>query len=336
MKKLSMLLFLCVLTLTAGPLFAQSLHEPGSLLIFPLFDSGDSRTTIITVTNINPDHSDSDCRNYARGEVLLHYVYIDSEDWTLSDTDELLSPNDTLSVFARDHNPNQQKGFLIIYAQDPVDYSLIDFDHLIGSAIIVNTAFDFKWSYLPISFSARGNGGESECGHYRVNGDWESDDLHFDGKHYDSFPNTLLLNEFFGEGSPPDHPDLSFSNKLYMMSTSSGVTPIDLLGWNNNEKRFSRTFSFVCWLETTLGDITGAVTQGNLSRDGNPDELRGVATGWLKFVPDQSYGPVGILGIFAQQADIRGATFATGFNLHFAKLVDGPGGLNGIYVSLPR
>src|SRR5262249_50680773 len=158
------------------------------------------------------------------------------------------------------------------------------FNWLIGSAIIVNTDFDFKWSYLPNAFLGSGFGpGDATCGRPTMT----EGRLNFDGLDYETFPSELELDQFFGEGTPDSRPDVSFANQIYFMSTSPGSTPIQIIGFNNNEKRFSRTFNFSCWICTTLGAITGSATQSALKSGGNPDELEGVATGWLRVIPPQ-------------------------------------------------
>ena len=95
--------------------------------------------------------------------------------------------------------------------------------------------------------------------------------------------------------------------------------------WNNNEQKFSRTNRFVCWTDTTLGDIS------NIAKDlgGDADEfLR--QTGWVELtlgrVLDGSGNPLtladfGILGVMSQA--IIGTDFAAGHALHYAGTATG-------------
>jgi hypothetical protein len=315
----------------AAPAVAQPLHaQPGSYLIYPLFNSTDSNNTIITVTNTNQD--ERSCGNgFRQGDVDVHFVYTDGITWAESNLEEPLTPADQVVVLARGHNPNQEVGFLTVEARDPESGLPIVFNNLIGSAHVVNSEFDFQWAYTPYPFLGRPGGGSpfgtDDCGRAftdaPASGNFSS--ANFNGTELSLFPDVLYLDQFFGEGSPATRPGVSFSNTLYLMSTSPNLTSVRMLGWNNNEKRFSRTFDFTCWTETSLGELTQAVTQANLANDSNPDELAGVQTGWLQLDPLTS---AGLLGVFVQSAVIGGAeSFTAGRELQYE---------GGRTVSLPR
>lgn len=317
--------------LLAAPAVAQPLHaQPGSYLIYPLFNSTDGNNTIITVTNTN--QSEVSCGNgFRRGDVDVHFVYTDGITCAESNLDEELTPADQVVVLARGHNPNQEVGFLTVEARDPESGLPIQFNHLIGSAHVVNSEFDFEWAYTPYPFIGLPGGslglGVDDCGREFTDtpatGNFSS--ANFNGLELSQFPDLLYLDSFFGEGTPATRPNVSFSNTLYLMSTSSNLTSVRMLGWNNNEERFSRTFDFTCWTETSLGELTQAVTQANLSDDGNPDELGGVATGWLQF--DPLAGSIGMLGVFVQNTTIGAEVFSAGRELQYE---------GGRIVSLPR
>jgi hypothetical protein len=321
-----------------------SLGRPGSVLVFPLFDSTSTGNTIITVTNTNNDHTFCDGSTVRVGDIDVVYYYIDGDTWECTDITERFTPNDTLSVLTNVHNPNMARGFLVVQARDVETFRPVDFDFLIGSAIIVNTDFDFSWSYLPYSFEAQfvDTGSRTDrCGRRTIEDDGcvrfgDPDDDDHDGNttgkgltFYDRFPDVLLLDHFFGEGTAAGAPGTTFSNRLVLLSTNpsfqeddddSTITRVSLLGWNNNERRFSRTFQFSCWFESTLADITGAATQRSLAVDGNPDELAGVATGWLKLKADED--DIGILGVFLDTSTRGGTTFTAGNSLQFDFLED--------------
>jgi hypothetical protein len=305
----------------AAPSVAQPLHaQPGSYLIYPLFNSSDGNNTVITVTNTN--QSELSCGNgFRRGDVGVLFVYINGITCAESNTEEFLTAADQIVVLAAQHNPNQEAGFLTVEARDPETGLPIDFDHLIGSAIVVNSEFDFEWAYTPYPFQGL-PGGATPHGFDACNrpftdvpssGNYGTAD--FNGAELSSFPATLYLDQFFGEGNPASRPAVFFENALYVMSTSTNLTGVRLLGWNNNEKRFSRTFDFRCWTEATLGEITNAVTQANLSVDGDMGELFGVATGWLQLEPQVN--GVGLLGVFLQSSRIGGQVFTAGRELQY-------------------
>jgi hypothetical protein len=299
-------------------------NQPASVLVYPLFDSQPATSTIINVTNTNTDRSvcvDND--NLQVGDVRLHYVYYGAQmadleagisaPWLEFDRFEDMTPGDTLSVLAAQHNPEGEIGFLTVKAITPDTDEAIDFDYLIGSAYIANSNLDIIWCYLPYSFQAEGNGSQSTCGHDLVDGPGTI----FDGSSYSYFPDKLYVDSFFEEGN-------RFENQLTLMSTSGQdfINEVDFLFWNNKEDRFSRTFKFVCWTTVSLSDISSVVRNLN----GDPDEFV-VETGWASIDGrrvldlagnvvddgDFQYGPA-LLGVFKQTIRVD---FTAGHELHF-------------------
>jgi hypothetical protein len=342
-------LFACCVAsvaLLSRPAAAEvSLGQPGSVLVFPLVDSTDSGNTLITVTNTNT--SERICHfPFREGDIKLAYFYVDGDSWLCTDLCEFLTPADTLTVLTNRHNPNMEQGFLIVQARDIETGLPVEFDHLVGIATVVNSDFNFEWSYLPYSFGASfsGRGWYGECQRRLIDDDgcikFGNPDHEGPGvSYYDPFPDELIIPRFFGEGSPDSRPGLDFSNTLYLLSTMSSYPPpaqtgLNILGWNNNERRFSRTFRFSCWTAVSLGDLTAAVSQDNLSAGGDPEETLGVATGWMKFESQQ--GPdgedVGILGVFFEQVRNGGTNFGTGSSLHYT--FDGFGSGRGKHVKI--
>jgi len=314
-----------------APTQAQPLHaQPGSVLIFPLYNSTQGNNTILSVTNTN--ESELSCGNgFRQGDIELHYVYY-SETWQESDTDEQLTPADTLSVLARGHNPNFEMGFLVVESRDPETGQAIDYDWLIGSAIVVNSEFDFQWAYTPYAFEGLGGAGMDACGRLLLDppGDLDENTMDFDNSELSAFPATLLLDHFFGEGVPATRPAVSFDNTIYLMSSSPGglgnSTNVSVVGWNNNERRFSRTFSFDCYYFSNLGAITNAVTQANLDNASDNGELAGVDYGWLRLRATNGRGHA-LLGVYTDAATIGGDVFTSGRELQYTGTT---------YVTLPR
>lgn len=303
------------------------LGRPGSVLIFPLFDSGAAAGTIITVTNTNEDRLVCFPTDLRGGDVEIVYFYIDGETWRCTDISEHLTPGDTISVLTQNHNPNMERGFLIVQARDPETFLPVDFDHLIGSATIVNTDFDFSWAYLPYSFEAVFTNpmGRDRCGRLLIEDDgcvkFGNPDEEGPGvTYYDRFPDTLLLDRFFGEGSDDGAPAYTFTNRIVLLSTDPGFedpeeTRISIVGFNNNERRFSRTFEFICWVESTLANITLGTSQESLDVNSDEDELGGVNTGWLRIRANDE--DVGILGVFVDMSNRAATMFSSGNTLQF-------------------
>lgn len=322
---------LLVLGLAASPALSQDTDRPASVLIFPLYDASAGAGTIVCVTNTNTDSFYCPDRDQKVGDVLLHYLYVDGDTWQEFDRYEFLTPGDTLCVIASEHNVDRGRGFLVVTAHDANGEALIGFDHLIGSAIVVQSGLNFLWSYpaygmqtgrtnvdcTPSDPDAIINGGD---------GDGVPD---YDGVEYAEFPEVLMIDTFFEEGG--DH---AFHNQLTIMSTSGREykNELDFLFFNNIEQKFSRSFQFTCWWSGSLSEISSIA--GGLGGDevefGHKTE-----TGWARFegarIIDGAGNPVtrsdsaaavpALMGVFMQ--GVNNTNFAFGKGLHFQGTVDG-------------
>jgi hypothetical protein len=299
-----------IAALGAAPMaLAQPTHsEPASFLIFPLFDARPGMGSIITITNTNRSRVRCDHGFGRAGDVEILYVYINGRSCRETNLSELLTPGDTLTVFADVHDPgagDDEQGWLYVEALDPQTQNPIDFDFLIGSAMIVNTGTDFIDAYTPYSFKALTSSGDNDgCDRSStdVNGDGQAD---FDNIEYEFFPQTLILDRFFQE-------DSRFQNEIALMTTVGVERPrVDpvcatALYFNNRENRTrdggdngfcqgpnSRTFCFNCFTRGPLGSLF----RGSLVLNGDPNELRvrniPIQTGWLRL---SNTDP--ILGVF--------------------------------------
>ena len=94
--------------------------EPGSLLVFPCFDSHAGKTSIISVTNTNSDQ--------VNGTVDVEYVYVHGYDCLEFNRTRTLTPNDTLTVIAHKDNPQQQEGYLYVFAKSHTTGKAIKLD----------------------------------------------------------------------------------------------------------------------------------------------------------------------------------------------------------------
>lgn len=314
----------------ASPALAQSDGPrhlvPGSVMIFPVFDARDGFDSIITVTNTNDDRRVNENR-WRNGDVSVHFVYIDGETWLEFDVDELLTPSDTISVLASQHAIDNMQGWLWVEARDPERPGCpIDFDYLIGSAILTNADFNLEWEYAPYTFRALpGENRESEFG-YSGNGHAYVEDcdaieegleasyLDFDGSEYDYFPRYIYIDQYFGEGSPAEVPGGgTFANTAYILSTEMEGTSGTILFYNNNEREFSRGFRFDCWVGQALSAFSNQALESNTRIGYDSSELKGIPYGWLRF---DSRDPV--LGAFVQQITKGGQSFIAGDLMHFS------------------
>jgi len=312
--------FALALALSDAPALAQPKHaEAGSALIFPLFDSRPGMGTIITVTNTNVSRVRCGSGDTLRGDVTLLYVYFGIEeegDCREFNRFEELTPGDTLTVIAEQHNPEGVVGWLYVEAEDPQTGDPIDFDYLVGSAIVVDKGTDLSFGYTPYSFRGLPEGdrdGEGSCGNNVTDLDQDGR-ADFDGREYDFFPLFLHLDNFFEEGGQPN-----FSSELTLLSLRFfGETTLSFLIYNNREDVFSRGVRIPCFFRDSLRRISNVVT--NL--DGDPNELvfpgnKSAETGWLRITGDAP-----ILGVFAQR--IEGSNFTQGRELQFSGQFGGP------------
>jgi len=330
MKNLKTLAIVLAVTLVGSmSAMAQPKHlEPGSALVFPLFDSTPGAGTVICVTNVNDDRTYCGDTDLRAGDIMLHYQYIADETWFEFDRFEMLTPGDTLCVIADQHNPEGERGFLLVSAVNPNDMDTkVDFDYLIGSAIVVQSGLNFLWTYTPYAFEGNPGSNPSACSMDATDDDNDGA-VDFDGTEYSMFPEDLFIDSFFEESG-------QFENSLTLLTTAGGdyIAHVDFLFWNNIEEKFSRTFEFTCWWTGALSDISSIV----LDLGGDPEELgvSDVETGWASInggrITDLAGNPVldasdaaavpPLLGVFAQF--ITSQDFSAGHALHYRGTLDG-------------
>jgi len=308
-------------------------NSPGSVLIFPVFLAHDPEDTanefindtIISITNLNTSRRVNP-NDYRDGDVSIHFIYVDGLTWDESNVDEPLTPGDTISVFARDHSDgNSQFGWLWVEARDPELPDLaIDFDYLIGSAIIITPELNLDWQYTPYAFrglpgrdsTTKCTDGASGNGHCYTDDPANSDGYtNFDGEEYDYFPDRLFIEQFFGEGQ--DNGEPNFANVLYLMSTQMTDTRLAISLFDACENDFSATKTFDCWFGNKLSTFSSTAKQENLGdKCTEDDQLKKVFPyGWVKInVPDETDA---VLGAFVQIVTKNNKKFIAGDALHF-------------------
>jgi hypothetical protein len=306
-----------LLALGLATVAVANVPEAGSVLVYPLFDSTPGSGTVICVTNTFT--STLRCPDdHLEGDVVVHYTYYAGDTCLEFDRYEFLTPGDTLCVIADEHNPEGEIGFLVVMARSPVDNQPLEFNHLVGQAIVVQSGLNFSWSYIPVSFLTwtnasapcnRNNPDEMPQG----DGDGAAD---FNAIEYQMFPRELAVPTFFQE-------DMQFGNQLTLMSTGGQdyINEVRFLLYNNIESPFSRTFEFTCWWSGPLSEISGAATR----LQGDEEELgHGTQTGWVSIrgrrlkdlagntVRDDSGNTVipPLLGVFMQL--VRNTDYAMG------------------------
>jgi len=238
-------------------------RNPGSLLLYPEFDNRSGDVTVLTVTNV------------ADAEIDVEFMYIgvegadgapvNCEEFNRTET---LTGMDTLTLLTRAHNPQQERGYVYVFAKE--NGAATSHNGLIGSALVINGIEHFDYSVNPISFE--GYGGDANENGLR--------DL--DGNEYEAAPGQILVPRFFGQGGP-------FASELILIGLSGGAafdTTVQFAIYNDNEEMFSAQHSFHCWEKTSLMDISG-VFSNDFLRDHtshDSDEIIGASnyeSGWF-------------------------------------------------------
>ena len=312
------LLALAAFLVALFPGNAMALPEAGSVLFFPFYDSAPGSGTVISVTNTFT--SMRQCGdNRLEGDVRLHFIYFDGDECREFNRFEFLTPGDTLTILADEHNPEGVRGYLVVIAQSPTG-GLVNFNHLIGQAIVVQSGLDVSWSYNAVTVEALAGDPSNGCDRVDPDSGAEGGDddfrADFDGVEYEMLTAEVAVPSFFEE-------DDRFGNMLALMSTAGDYEiEIRCLFYNNVETVFSRSFRFDCWWAGPLSDISGVVR--NLG--GDPDETgHNTETGWLSIEGSRVRGSSGqiindpetgnaikpaIIGVFMQR--IEGTDFASG------------------------
>lgn len=269
MKKLVFILLAAAVILPVVGTVAQAGgREPGSLLVFPLYDSRAGMATLITVTNTHPSQ-----------DVWVEYRYIDGRDCSKSDRSEWLSPRDTLTVIAGTHNFDQNQGFVYVYAKaDITDPSPIVHNWLVGQASAIDGIRVLEASYNAYAFNGIGHDGDLTD----IDGD---EILDMDGAEYEMAADFYIQPRFVGQA---DRNYPGFLSDIVLINLTGGkafTAEINFDIWNDNEAKSSATWEFTCWDRKTLMEISGAFSATNMKYQDDDDEIIGfpeLEAGWFE------------------------------------------------------
>jgi len=314
-------LLICVFAATVAA--QPNALVPGSCLLFPTVDSRDGlgKGTIISVTNTCASKMVGK-NNWRYGDIYLHYYYVDKVSCMVSNIGNVwLTPNDTLTVIAGDHNKSLQQGFLYVVAEDPETGALVNFNYLIGSEIVVDAKQNKLWSIPAIAFRSHADNQEKvdTLGRFLadLNGNGSFD---FDGSEYDFWPDELFISSFFEQGG-------AFESEIILVSALPGDYRVfvNFDYYNNDEDAYSYYgFQFKCWLNTTLlaisngfGRLTGTSTEANTgwSRINGGSAIH-VLTGKRWYKNELRGGPedAPIIGAFVER--VKSSPYEYGHLLH--------------------
>ena len=244
--------------------------RPGSLLLFPEYDTVPGRVTVLTVTNSSLDDPINAQFQYigrgVGGGPCFEFNRI-----------EFLTPGDTFTTLAQFHNPTQERGFVYVEAEDPNSFGVsIAFNHLIGASTLIDGVAMHQYSLEPYSFLGISGG---EGAPTDINGNGRAD---LDGNEYEPAADTILVPRFLASGR-------QFQSDLILLNltfTTQGMASVDSLVWNDNEEVFSTEYTFNCWDRVPLTAISGLFMNEFLRNFTNNDPaevigLPGQESGWF-------------------------------------------------------
>ncbi len=256
---------------------------PGSLLLFPEFDNRTGVLTLLTVTNTSCVFTG----DLAADSVDVEYVYIDREGCAEFNRIERLTPCDTLSVLTGAHDPDMEQGYVYVFARRHPAGVPISFNHLIGQLLVLDSLQGFEYAANAVSFrSPRPRGLTTELD---ANGLRDLDD-----REYEPAPDQILVPRFLGQCDPlamqaPAGSPRCVRSRLILIDLTGGasfLTTVDFLIHNDNEQVFSAEYSFRCWDDPLLLEISGAFAQTFLAGTADaPDEILGapqLESGWIR------------------------------------------------------
>ena len=260
------LLLASALVLSVGSVQAER-NDPGSLLIFPEYDSRPGSYTFLTVTNLHSTES-----------IRVHFNYVSGDTCMKSDALETMTPRDTVTFFSTTQSPTPGRGYCYAYARGMSTSTPIDFDYLIATQITLDGMTGSQYQINAMVFEG-------------MTGEGNPTDLDFDGNRdldgleYAPAPDRIAIPRFFGQipGNGQPRADLI----LIGLTGSQFETTASLLIYNDNEEVFSSQVSFDCWDRIPLTSISGAFLNSFLlgATNNDPGEILGFAnfeSGWFE------------------------------------------------------
>ncbi|MEQ8768332.1 MAG: hypothetical protein RL885_30795 [Planctomycetota bacterium] len=279
MKRVAAFLFVLALVgLIAPAASADSAgRHPGSLLIYPIFDSGPEAGTIVSVANVSQDIS-----------IDAHFIYIDADDnWREFNRFEELTPRDEFTIRASTHVAGAKRGFLYVIAEtfDADRRDPDSLNYLIGDEIVVDSIGNFLYALDAIPF----------CAKAPFNSNFD-DVLDFDNEEYFKVSDKMYVSSFLGN-TDGDGADLTTTLIFVALVGSSDYeTRLDLLPYNNNEDEFSASWNFRCWDAVSLLTIDGFFLDSflkGLPTYDNRDIGIPWTSGWIEIDGDEAVDVVG-------------------------------------------
>ncbi len=254
----------------------------GSLLLYPEFDNRQGVTTLLTVTNKNCELTG----NPQVDNIDVEFVYINRVGCSEFNRVVTLTPCDTFTVLTRAHNPNANQGYVYVFARRFQNGPPVSYNGLIGQQLVLDGLLAFEYSVNAVAFeSPLPQGALSD-----LNGNGLRD---LDGLEYYEAPDEILIPRFIGQCVPGGGmaPPACVESKLILINLTGGakfLTTVDFLIYNDNEQQFSAEYSFICWDDPKLLQISGVFANDFLRFNTlhDPEEIVGaplLESGWFRF-----------------------------------------------------
>jgi len=252
----------------AGAAQADGLN-PGSLLIYPEYDTTGGRDTLITVTNVSSSDTVS---------ITFEYINTATTGPTFclqTDRHATLTPHDTLTVLVSNHIGTGRKGFAYVFASNAAGDVALSNNSLIGDDLVLDATITAGYSIVPLVFKAK----PSPNNPTDLDGDGLRD---LNNAEYESGPARILIPRFMGQHS-------GHASELILIGLSGGArftTLADFVIFNDNEVPLSAQYSFPCWKKVSLLSISGVFGRSFLANNtaDAPLEIIGQSTyeaGWF-------------------------------------------------------
>jgi len=187
---------------------------------------------------------------------------------------EELTPNDTLTLITRFHNPESWRGYVWVVAVNEANEP-VAFDHLIGNSLTVRGDEAIEYTINPVDYRAAVAEGTPT--------DVDADDvLDLNGVEYEKTAGEIQIPRFFGQ--LPGR-----KSELLLVALSGGArfdTTLDFLVYNDNEEVFSAEYTFTCWDLVPLIEVSALFSNEFLLNGTNHDLGEGLPSdteaGWMR------------------------------------------------------
>lgn len=252
--------------------------QPGSLLLYPKYDSRPGTLTFLTVANTATS---------VEGTTKVEFRFIEAASCQPVSRTFTLSPNDTLTMLASTQVPGGQYGYAYAYAKNSTPTPAnpggepVVFNRLVGQVLHLDGAAAADWSVDAVAFKGVGQEGAPNDD----DGDGVRDLNYISGAgvlpEYEQAPEELHIPRFLGQRAGD-------ATRVVLVALSGGgsfATTVGVQGWNDAEQSFSSSYTFTCWAEPLLTELAGITTESGLRSLGDdPAEILGMndrESGWM-------------------------------------------------------